>query len=203
VTDSASGGYLLPASSPAPLQGRALLRFLQQIVVGVTGLDGKYVRPRWQEEPPDIPTDGVAWADLRVSSRPTDEFPYVGRVTPDDGADHLQRHETLDMLVTFYDTGSTGLSDSGGTADNYAAMLRDGLAIEQNRSALFLAGMGVARIGTLVTVPVLFKQRWQYRVDFDFAVRRQIDRSYPVRTLVSASGVVYYDNGLPPQPFNN
>lgn len=200
---SASGGYLLPASIPAPLEGQALLRFFQQIVVGVTNLDGTLVRPYWQTEPPDIPDEGEAWAAFKITRRPADEYPFVGRIPsqPEDGADHLQRHEELDILATFYDTGSTGLDNSGGLADYYASVLRDGLAVPQNRETLFLVGMGIAKIGTVVTVPIIFKKRWQNRVDFDFSVRRQIDRTYPVQTIKSAFGFIYTDTGLPPQPF--
>jgi hypothetical protein len=201
---SSSGGYLLPAGTPAPLEGRDLLRFFQQIIVGITGLDGKLVRPYWQAEPPDIPDEGTAWAAFKITRRPSDEFPFVGRlpyVAVDDGSDHLQRHEALDIFVTFYDIGSTGLNDSGGLADSYASLLRDGLAVAQNREPLFLVGMGLTKIGDLVTAPVLFKVRWQNRVDFEFTIRRQIDRVYPVQTIVSANGLLYTDTGLPPQPF--
>jgi hypothetical protein len=202
-TTSATGGYLTPAASPAPLEGRALLRFFQQIIVGVTALVGDLVRPYWQEEPPTVPDAGVAWCAFKITKRPSDEYPFVGRLKASATGDYLQRHEALDILTTFYDTGSTGLDDSGGLADTYASLLRDGLAIPQNREPLFLAGMGLVKVGDLVTVPVIFKKRWQNRVDFEFTVRRQVTRLYPVQTLVSASGDIYTDGGLAPQPFNS
>ncbi len=125
-------------------------------------------------------------------------LPYA----PEDGNDHLQRHEELHISTTFYDTGSTGLDNSGGLADYYVALLRDGLAVPQNREPLFLAGMGLKNVGEPVTVPVILKKRWQNRIDFEFIVNRQIDRVYPVNTIVSATGKIYYDNGLPPQPWH-
>lgn len=202
ANSSSTGGYLLPASSPAPLEGRALLRFFQAIMVGVTGLNGTLVRPYWQEEPPDVPDAGVAWCAFKITKRPSDEYPFVGRLKSTATGDYLQRHEAIDILTTFYDIGSTGLNDSGGLADTYASLLRDGLAIPQNREPLFLAGMGLVKIGELITVPVIFKKRWQNRVDFEFTVRRQITRLYAVNTIVAADGDLYTDGGLAPQPFN-
>lgn len=199
--NSSTGGYLQPANSPAPLEGQALLRFFQQIIVGITGLDGSFVRPYFQAEPPNVPEQGNAWAAFKIARRPSDEYPFIGRLpyAPDDGSDHLQRHEELNIATTFYDTGSTGVNDTGSLADNYSALLRDGLAVPQNREPLFLAGMGLTKIGDLIVVPELLKKRWQYRVDFEFSVNRQINRHYPVNTLVSATGTINYDTGLPPQ----
>jgi hypothetical protein len=201
---SSSGGYLSPAPSPAPLEGQALLRFMQQIIVGITGLPGNMVRPYWQEEGPDIPDAGEAWAAFKITKRPSDEYPYVGLPNIPAGslAYQMQRHEELNILTTFYDLGSTGLNNTGGLADYYVSLFRDGLLIPQNREQLFLSGMGLVKTGDEVTVPVIFKKRWQYRVDLEWVVRRQINRTYNVQTIVSASGDINYDTGLPPQPFN-
>jgi hypothetical protein len=196
---SATGGYLLPAQSPAPLEGQALLRFLQQIIVGVTGMDGDMVRPYWQTEPPVIPNQGEAWIAFKITKRPSDEFPFIGRLpwVTENANDHMQRHEEIEILTTFYDTGgSTGDDNSGGLADYYAALFRDGMMVPQNREPLLLAGMGLVRTGTPVAVPSLVKTRWQYRVDLDWVIRRQIDRDYPVQTLVAANGTIYTDTGF-------
>ncbi len=194
ANDSSTGGYLLPAASPAPLEGKDLLAFLQGWLVGITGLPGTMVRPRWQPEPPDIPQAGDAWAALGVVRRPSDEYPFVSH-QPSVG-DWVQRHELLEVLTSFYDLGSTGL------ADYYAALFREGSAVEQNRWPLVAAGMNLVRVGALVAVPSLLKLRWLYRVDLEIAIRRQIDRLYPVRDLVAAQGDIFTDGGLPPQPFS-
>lgn len=204
LNSSASGGYLSPAANPAPLEGQALLRFFQQIIVGITALPGNMVRPYWQEEPPDIPDAGTAWAAFKITKRPSDEYPFVGMSNVPLGgvAYQMQRHEELDILTTFYDMGSTGLNNSGGQADYNVSLLRDGLLVPQNREPLFLAGMGLVKTGDEVPVPVIVKKRWQYRVDLEWVVRRQINRVYNVTTIVSAQGDIYYDTGLPAQPFN-
>lgn len=201
---SATGGYLLPTPPPAPLEGQALLRFFQQVIVGITGLPGPSVTPYWQSEPPNAPVAGSAWCAFKITKRPSDEYPYVG-FYPNAGLGEgyrMQRHETLEILTTFYDLGSTGKENSGGQADYNCAILRDGLLIPQNREPLVAAGMGLVKTGDAITVPVIFKERWQYRVDLEWVVRRQIDRTYNVLTIVSATGDINYDTGLPAQPFN-
>lgn len=202
---SATGGYLAPTTSPYPLEGRALLRFFQAIIVGITSLPGDMVRPYWQSEPPNVPTAGEAWCAFKIVKKPSDEYPYVGFTAPpatDTVSFKMQRHEEMNILTTFYDLGSTGVDDSGGQADYNVTLLRDGLLVPQNREPLFRAGMGLVKTGDLITVPIVLKQRWQYRVDLDWVVRRQINRIYPVTTIVSATGDINYDTGLPAQPFN-
>lgn len=168
-----------------------MLRFLQQFVVGITGLDGTMVRPRWQPEPPNIPTAGTAWAAIGVTSRPSDTYPYTREVLDDDGGyTELQRHEEISLLCSFYDLGS------GAEADGFASLLRDGLAIDQNREPLFLAGMGLISAGEPTAVPVLLKSRWLYRVDLGVGIRRIIVRRYPVRTILSEVGTLETGEGV-------
>lgn len=196
--DSTTGGYLQSAAAPTPLEGKDLLIFLQTWMVGITGLPGNMVRPRWQPESPDIPQAGNVWAALGVTSRPSDVYPFIGHDSLADGGigrDKLERQEELVILTSFYDTGVTGL------ADFYAALFRDGTAIAQNREPLELAGMAFVRAGELTTLPSLIKQRWLYQVDLEIVVRRQIDRTYPVRNLVAAQGKVLNDLGAPAAPW--
>lgn len=178
--DSSTGGPLLPSSGP--LEGQALNRFIQQWIVGISGLDGTMVRPRWQTEPSNIPDAGEAWASIGISVVSSDDFPFV------DGVD-LQRHEDLNLLCSFYDLGTNGL------ASYYAALVRDGTAIPQNREVLTNAGMGLASVGALQAVPSLLKLRWLYRVDLPLVVRRAIQRNYDVLWVLSADGRLRTDAG--------
>lgn len=183
--DSTTGGPLLPSSpTPAPLTGQAFNRFLQQFVVGVTGLPGDMVRPRWQPEPPNIPEVGDAWASIGVTSRgPSDSYPFVEQI--DDDTSQVVRHEEFDVLCSFYDAGSSGL------ADYYSELLRDGLSVPQNREVLQLADMGLVSVPeTSIAVPSLLKEIWLYRVDVEMCIRRRVTRRYPVKSLLSASGVL-------------
>ncbi len=203
ANDSSSSGYLQPNPAPGPLEGQELQRFVQQVVVGLTGLAGPLVVPYWQTEPPDTPQDATCWVAVMIGRQPADTFPFVGQYPwraalsgdQSDQSYYFQRHESLEIACSVYDLGSNGL------ADHYAALLRDNLAIPQNREILTLAGMGLKTVGDLVNVPSIFKTRWRYRVDFPFTINRQIDRIYPVLTLKAANGLLYFDNGLPPQPF--
>jgi hypothetical protein len=188
---SATGGPLAPNPTPAPqpLEGQALLTFLQGWMVGILGISGTLVRPRWQPEPPNIPTEGTAWVALGITARPSDTYPFIGRVAGVIDADQLQRHEQLNILCSFYDLGS------GGQADSLAAILRDGVAVPQNRELLAANGMGLTEIGEPLTVPSLLKQRWLYRVDLPLVVGRQIVRQYPVLSLQSAVGTLVAEAG--------
>lgn len=173
-------GYLLPSSGP--LEGQALLRFIQQWVVGITGLDGTLVRPRWQPEPPNIPTAGEAWAAVGIALRPADSYAYAS--SRPDGSWLVQRHELLHVLASFYDLGY------GGLADEYASRLREGAQVPQNLEPLLAAQMGLGWTGDLTAVPSLLKKRWLYRVDLPVVIRRCIERIYPVLSLASAEGTL-------------
>lgn len=185
--------YIRPDGTPDPLEGAALVDFLQAWVVGVTGMSSKMVRPRWQSEPPNIPNSGDTWAAVGITTRPSDNFPYVGF----QGDKYvMQRHETITLLCSFYDLGDTG------DADRLCAILRDGAIIQQNRAALRLADMNLVNTGEMTVAPVLVKMRWQYRVDMPVVIRREIKRAYSVDFLIAARAKLYNDLGLRPSPID-
>lgn len=188
ANNSATGGFLRPGPANPfawgdpnagwaqgswqdvpPLAGADLYRFLQALVAGISGLPGNTVLPRWQPEPPNLP-DGD-WAAFGIVRRVATLFPYIDHDPA--GRDRYQRHETMECLTSFY----------GGDADGYAGNLRDGLMVPQNNEPLLLAGFGLISTGDILAVPSLVKQRWLYRADLTFALRRQILRSYPVLDL--------------------
>lgn len=187
---SATGGYLVPSPLTPPIEGDVLYDFVHDLIAGVTGLDGTLVRPRYQAEPPNIPDADVAWCAFGIMTRDADTFPAVKRDPSGDGSDVLQRQEELSVLASFYDLGSSG------QADFYATLLRDGLAIAQNREVMQGAGWGLGYTGDLTPVPSLLKERWLYRVDLSMRLRRQIDRTYPVLNLESAGGTIITESGL-------
>lgn len=184
---SATGGYLVPATSPAPLEGQSLDQFLQQVVVGITGLAGTLVRPRWQENAPNTPARSVDWAAVGITERTPDTFAATTQsANASGGAATLYRHEKLTFLVSFY----------GPNAGSYAGILSDGLQIPQNLEVLTTNRMGLVETGRPRQVPEIIKNQWVRRYDLQVTINRQIVREYPVLTLVSADGTAVTDTGL-------
>lgn len=193
LNDSRTGGPLLPdAAGPQPLEGQALNQFLQSWFVGITAIDPTLIRPRWQSEPANIPDAGDFWVAFGVTKRPRDAYVSWSHDPSADGglgADIMQRHETLDLLISFYDLGVNG------QADHLVSLFSDGLQVPQNRELLDLNAFGLVEASDPTAVPVLLKERWLYRVDINLTLRHRITRQYPVRTLISAQGTIITDSG--------
>lgn len=174
---SATGGYIQPASTATPVADLDLDLVLQDLVVGVTGLAGEFVRPRWQPTQPRTPEVSVDWCAVGAIQTDTERgTAFVGHDGAGDGRDNLVRHEQIEALASFYGPG----------AARNAAVLRDGLQIPHNRAALDADGMGFVEAGPLRTVPELVNQQWLRRVDLPITLRRAVRREYPVLNILSA-----------------
>lgn len=182
---SATGGYLTPASSPTPLEDAALVAFFQAIFVGITGIAGNLIVPRWQQTPPNYPAIGMNWMAFGIVNRKADTFAYE-QYFGAANVDYLQRNEELEFLCSFY----------GANADGNAALLRDGLQVAQNREQLLLNGMALISCGDILAVPALQNMQWSYRVDMSVFIRRNIVRVYPILNLLSAPGTISEDIGV-------
>lgn len=185
---SATGGYLAPSSSP-PAEGDDLDDIFQALVVGITGIAGQLVRPRWAENPLPRPERTANWCAIGVTGVEADTFPAVIHRGAGDGADELQRHETIDLLASFY----------GPQAQANAALFKDGLAIAQNREELFKVQMNVLDTGKIISAPDLLNNTWIRRFDVPVRFRRCVTRTYPVLNILSAQGSVSTPDGT--QPF--
>ena len=186
---SASGGPLQPSVASPPLEGAALQVFLQNWFAPLTSLDPTLVRPRYQPEPANIPQAGKAWCAFGIVQRSADRFPYVQFEQPTTNV-HLQRHEELHMLASFYDLGVTG------EADMYASLARDNMAVAQNLEPLLTNGFMLAYVEEMRPAPTLKMTRWLYRMDLPFVLRRQVDRYYAVLPLESAQVQLNTDVGF-------
>ncbi len=180
MTDSSTGGYLVPEPTTPPTYGDALENFLRGVVMGVTGGDLAHCFPRWQEEPPNLPARAANWAALGVTVDRADIYPVVQHDAGGDGADLLIRHERLEVLTSFY----------GPAAQDFAAMWRDGLSVAQNREALQGAGMGLVAVDEIHAVPALIKGKWIKGFDVMVQINREVRRLYPVLNLLSAAGEI-------------
>ena len=121
--------------------------------------------------------------------RPADTFPYI-RHDPS-GYDELKRIQRIEMLCSFYDLGTNGLADS------LASLLQDNLSVDQNLEALNVQDdFKLASTGEPVAVPVIFKDRWLYRVDLPVVLSRTITRRYNVLNVASAHAELITDVGI-------
>jgi hypothetical protein len=182
---SATGGYLLPAVPSPPLEDLDLDAVFQAYVVGITGLPGAMVRPRWQPTVPQTPGPTADWCAIGVTRTRSQDYPAIQHDGAGDGQDTLTRHQELDVLVTFY--GPNGM--------RYGDMLRDGAYIPQNSEAIGLQGIALVEVLDAFAVPELVNQRWQRRYDMKMRFRRVIRRTYPVLNLLGAEVDIQTDSG--------
>ena len=186
---SATGGYLAP-SSTAPVEDDAFENFIGDAVAGITGLTRSLVRPRWQPEPPPHPPIEVDWCAIGITVI-TSDYGVVKLHRPDgDGHDEVQRHETDELLASFY----------GPQAYSLASRLRDGLMVDQNREALRAGCVNILECTRMRTASDLVNERWVRRVDLEISLRRAVLRSYPILNVLSAVGAFETQDGTS-QPF--
>lgn len=180
---SATGGYLLPAASPAPLEGQSFEDFLQQVFVGVSGLAGELVRPRWQVEPANMPDRSIDWMSFGITSWDPDIYAVEQHDGPNNES-NLIRHETVEISFSFY----------GPNASTTMAILRDGFQIAQNREVFQLNAIGLQETGPARNIPFLLKEKWLTKIDMSMIIRRQILRTYPILNIISALGDLHTDS---------
>jgi hypothetical protein len=165
-------------------QGDAFDDFLHGVFVGLTGLDGAFVRPRFQLDPPSTPEPGVNWLAFGINRSAPDASAYFGQ--SDGDSITMQRHETVTVAVFCYGPQAAHLADA----------IRDNLELAQNREELYTQAVGYSGvISDAQRVPELVKGRWYNRVDLTLAFNREIRRSYQVLSLASAFGQIVTDNG--------
>lgn len=176
---SATGGYLVPATSEGLPGGLTLTQFIQSVIVGVSGYAGTLVRPKWQVAPPKQPDIGTDWIAFGIQSTIPDQNAYVGMDVDENTV--FQRQESIEIQVAFYGPNSQ---------ENISAF-RDGFQIQQNLEALNLANMGYRSITPAIRGPDLVNERWVDRYEMSLFLTRQVQRTYPILSFVSAAGIIH------------
>ena len=193
---SATGGPIFPIENttfPAPVEDDAFDALLQTLIVGIVGLPGNMVRPRWQDVLPQMPEPSVNWAAIcmdgasnmadrmQITHNPAGTIVYTG-----DGVDETVAWEQCTAGASFY----------GPAAWANAAYLNDGLRVQQNREALYLAGVNVVKIGPRRQMHEILENKRVYRrVDMQLTLNRVVQRTYPIYNLLSANGTIYSPSG--------
>jgi len=178
ANDSTIAGYLQPVGT-APPEDSDLDAIFQQMIVGLTGLPGNVVRPRWQPTVPKQPEPTVNWCAVGVMDIEPD--PYVYEEESADGTTTtLIRHEIIPVLCSFY--GPNGRA--------FASQARDGIQLSQNNAMLNLNEMGLVEASRITPVPELVNQQWIRRFDLSMRVRRRIVRTYQILTVLSAQATL-------------
>jgi hypothetical protein len=182
---SATGGYLEPVVVVPPEEDNELDDILHDAVVGICGLSGDRVRPRWQLQPPPQPPADFDWVAVGVTlSDPLGTWEVIHN-SSGDGSDEFYRNERVSVTASFY----------GPNAGLYVAKLRDGIVIEQNRWPLSQKGIAFYDVASIVSVPQLDNMQWVRQLDLTIRFLREVKRTYPVLNLLEASGTIHTDSG--------
>lgn len=171
--------YLQPTSTQGFPGGLSLTQFIQTVMVGISGLPGQMVRPKWQVAPPKNPDIDVNWMAIGIDIAAPDANAFIG--VNDASQTIMQRHETLDIGCSIY----------GPDALEIYGLLRDGFQIPQNLIELRYANMGFVEILPARKIPDLVNERFVDRIQTSVFLRREIQRVYPIPTLLSANGVIH------------
>jgi hypothetical protein len=187
MTDSSTGGYLVPAVASPPAEDDALDDMVHDLIAGVTALDPSLVRPRWQPNVAKQPDPTVNWCAFGISEQRAHDSPAIVHDADNGGSDTYTRHEDLMVQCTFYGPGAKG----------YAQMLLDGLAIPQNREQLQAQDMAFVSTSEIRPAPDFVNQQWVRRYDMAINLRRKITRTYAVLNLASVQATTTTDASDP------
>lgn len=176
MATSATGGYIDP--STGAIYDNALDDLLQQVIVGLTGLAGNLVRPRFPAgTPPQHPEFNVNWISFGVMGPgEEDAYAYERHAAAGDGSSTIERDEVLELRASFY----------GPNAASLVARFRDGLQVSTNRDALVSADLALIEIRPSTRIPALLSETWVNRINLSVMFRRRTSRLYAVLNLLSS-----------------
>lgn len=167
--DSATGGYISPSGVVA--HDLDLEDIFQELITGITSIPGKFVRPRYQEEPPPMPKIGIDWCAFAIKTITPDDGPYFQY--SNENMDSI-RHEEIEVFLSFY----------GNNGQSFANIFRDGLAIPQNMAQIREHKIKFVECGDLRTAPDFLNNQYVHRYDVIATFRRKTKRTYAVKTFL-------------------
>lgn len=173
---SATGGYLTPTSTNGFPNNLTLDQFIQTILVGISGLQGDLVRPKWQENPPKQPGIKTNWIAFRTALITPDTYEFTGMDLS--GNPFTQRYQNLSVQCSIY----------GPDAANVAGVLRDGFQIAQNREAMNAVGLKFVNTGYPSLIPDFVNERWVQKYEMEIVLRQMVQRSYAILPLLEGPG---------------
>lgn len=173
ATDSSVAGYLAPIAVEP--YDEILDATLQAQVVGITGIPGNLVRPRWQPVVPNRPEHDVNWCAFGLTGTDPDVMTYERHDPTGDGSELVEFDEKLVVQHSFY--GPASMAN--------ATRWRTGIMVSQNREALKAVGIVLMTVGSPASVPVLLAEKWQRRVDITTTYRRRAVYRYPILNVES------------------
>lgn len=156
-------GYLTPSNGVAYDQD--LEDIFHELITGVTSIKGSLVRPRWQPEPPPMPTIGTDWCAFAVRSITPDDGPYI---TQSDDQFESVRHEEIELMISFY----------GDKGQSIANIFRDGLGILQNIDQIKQHKIKFVGCSDIRAAPDLLNNQYVHRFDVVATFRRKTKRAY-------------------------
>lgn len=182
---SASGGYLTPINSVGDDLDLDIL--FQNLIVGLTGLNGSLVLPRFQPVIKKQIPQNENWIAVGVKDDSPDDNPsseHLPNANSGLGRDELSRQERIEVLVSFY----------GPNSKSYAKIVRDGLFISQNRDVLTSQGIVFIVCGKIIAAHELINESWIKRYDMLMSFNRTVNRLYDIQNLDSAEVIIYNES---------
>lgn len=174
---SATGGLLegTPGKSQEEIEN-----ILHDLVCGITGMDKKLVRPRWQPEPPTQPGKQVDWCAFGITSKEPYNFPAQIHNSEGEGKTTLITHGKINVLASFYGPGAKVLAEK----------LRNGLHVAQNRHFLKKNRMNFLVAGAIQSVPENVQYSWRAREDLPLIFSFEDRSDFAILNLGSAQGFI-------------
>lgn len=189
---SATGGVLSPIGA-LPLDDVDLDAVFQTLVVGITGLDGALIRPRWQITmdvagnlggAPKQPEVTVDWCAIGVVNVKQSAGPWLV-YNEADNTELYWDHEELTILATMY----------GPNCQKFMRLLRAGLNVPQNTESLLPFMIRYVGCGPIRTVPELVNQQWIRRQDISLEFRRKVIMTYGIENILISEIHLIDDTG--------